>query len=167
MGADTPEIAVGTVNGELYLGLSGRATQRTCPTADQLVQDYLATRPPQPSVVIDLTGCEWVDSTFAGWLVGLSKRLERMRNGRATVTGCTERCRNSLETMRLTALLRFGDAGTPAETRAVACATSDKPSKDELKLMLAAHEQLAALGPENQQVFGPIVTMLRRQIEGV
>ena len=78
MGADTPEIAVGTVDGGLYLGLLGRATQRTCPTADRLVNDYLASRPQKPLIVVDLGGCEWVDSTFAGWLVALCGDVQQM-----------------------------------------------------------------------------------------
>ena len=81
MDADAPEIAVGTTRGGLYLGLRGHATQRTCPTANRLVDDYLASGPQPPTVVVDVAGCEWVDSTFAGWLLGLSGRIAPMANG--------------------------------------------------------------------------------------
>lgn len=165
MGADTPEIAVGTVRDGLYLGLLGRATQRTCPTADQLVEDYLASRPPSPVVAVDLSGCEWVDSTFAGWMVGLSRRMDRIGGGQMYVVGCGERCRTSLERMGLTELFQFEQIDAPPETQAVPCATSDQPTREELKLMLAAHEALIALGPENERVFTPIVSMLRARIE--
>ncbi len=165
MGADSPEIAVGAVQGGLYLGLLGRATQRTCPTADHLVNDYLANRPQEPTVMLDLTGCDWVDSTFAGWLVGLGKRMGRMPGGQVRMTGCSERCRASLERMQLAAMFQFEAADAPAETRMVPCTTSDQPDKEELKLMLAAHESLAALSPENEQLFAPIAATLRNQIE--
>ncbi len=166
MGADTPEIAVGAVRDGLYLGLLGRATQRTCPTADQLVDDYLASRPQPPVVAVDLAGCEWVDSTFAGWMVGLSKRMSKMGGGQMYVTGCGERCRASLERMGLANLFQFEELETPSETQAVRCATSDQPSKEELELMLEAHQALVALGPENERVFAPIVATLRSRIEG-
>ena len=165
MGADSPEITVGTVEGGLYIGMLGRATQRTCPTADQLVNDYLSSRPQQPIVVLDVTGCDWIDSTFAGWLIQLTKRMGRAAGGRLVISGCSERCRRSLEKMRLVELLELADLAAPEEVQAVACTTGDTPGKDELKLMLEAHEALAAVGPENEQVFTPIATMLRGQLE--
>jgi len=165
MGADTPEIAVGSVAGGLYLGLLGRATQRTCPTVNQLVNDYLGSRPQKPLIVVDLGGCEWVDSTFAGWLVGLKKRVERIAGGQMSLTGCSERCRASLEKMNLASLFRFETIAVPAETRTVSCATTDRPTRETLKLMLAAHEALAAVSEKNAEVFGPIAAMLREQVE--
>jgi anti-anti-sigma regulatory factor len=165
MGADSPEIAVGTVRGGLYVGLLGRATQRTCPTADHLVEDYLSSRPQPPVIVLDLAGCEWVDSTFAGWLLGLSKRMSRMPDGQMCVAGCGERCHASLGRMGLAELFQFEQIEPPAETQMIRCATSDQPDKEELKLMLAAHEALVQLGPENARVFAPIVATLRSQIE--
>lgn len=48
MSADSPEIEIGAVDGALYVGLGGRATQRTCPTVDRLVSDYLSTQPTRP-----------------------------------------------------------------------------------------------------------------------
>jgi anti-anti-sigma regulatory factor len=165
MGADTPEVTVGTVEGGLYIGMLGRATQRTCPTADQLVSDYLSSRPDRPVVVLDVTGCDWIDSTFAGWLIQAHKRLGRAGGGRLLISGCGERCRRSLEKMRLAELLEFQEFEPPEELQPVSCTTGDAPGKDELKLMLEAHEALAGVSPENEQVFTPIATMLRGQLE--
>ena len=166
MGADSPEITLGTVRGGLYVGLAGRATQRTCPTADRLVEDYLASRPQPPIVVLDLAGCEWVDSTFAGWLVGLSKRVSHMANAQMCITGCGDRCHASLERMGLSDLFQLEDVEAPTEAQIIQCTTSDQPDRSELKLMLEAHEALVALGPENARIFSPIVDALRSQLEG-
>lgn len=165
MDADFPEIAVGTTRGGLYLGLHGHATQRTCPTANRLVDDYLASCPQPPTVVVDLAGCEWVDSTFAGWLLGLSGRIAPLANGALLVAGCVERCRTSLERMGLADRLRFEEVEPPADTRTISCTASDQPTPEELELMLAAHEALAALGPDNERIFAPIVAALRAQLE--
>ena len=165
MGADSPEITVGTARGGLYLGLLRRATQRTCPTADHLVDDYLASRPQTPAVVLDLSGCDWVDSTFAGWLLGLSKRMSRIPDGKMFVAGCGDRCRTSLNRMGLTDQFQFEEIEPPSETQMIRCTTGDQPDKQELKLMLEAHEALVALGPENARVFAPIVAALRSQLE--
>jgi hypothetical protein len=66
MSADSPEIVVGTADGGLYIGLLGRATQRTCPTVDRLVKDYLASRPPTPLIVVDLAGASGADAGRRG-----------------------------------------------------------------------------------------------------
>lgn len=165
MGADTPEITIGTVQGGLYVGLQGRATQRTCPTADKIVNDFLASKPENHSVTLDLTGCEWVDSTCAGWFVSLTKRVSRFTDGRIVLTGCSARCRASIEKMSLASLFEFMDPISPDESETVRCTTSDQPKKEELKLMLEAHEALAAVNPENARVFAPIAAALRTQIE--
>ena len=165
MGADTPEIMVGTAEGGLYLNPLGRATQRTCPTADQLTNEFLASCPQSPIVVIDLAGCEWLDSTFAGWLVGLQRRMSRIPGGSVTLCHCGDRCKGSLERMKLTGLFNFENVEVPTETQPIPCTTSDQPSKEELKLMLAAHETLAGVSAENEQIFTPIAATLRHQIE--
>jgi anti-anti-sigma regulatory factor len=165
MSADAPEIAVGAVAGGLYINLCGRATQRTCPSAEQIVSDYLSSRPEAPRVILDLDGCGWVDSTFAGWLVGVTKRMERHGEGLVTLAGCGDRCRESLDRMQLVPLCRFEQTTPPEETRTVTCTTGDRPSREDMKLMLEAHEALAGLSPANEQVFGPIASMLRAQID--
>lgn len=160
MGADSPEIMVGQVDGGLYLGLLGRATRRVCPTVDRVVADVLAANPGAP-VTLDLTSCAWVDSTFAGWLLGLLRRCGRG----VRLAGCSERCRVSLERMQLRDFFEFCEVAAPADTAAVACPETDRPDPNQLKLMLAAHEQLASLGGSNARVFGPVVAALRAQLE--
>ena len=164
MGADTPEIAVGSVQGGLYISLLGRATQRTVPAADQLVSDYLAGKPNPAAIVIDFEGCEWVDSTCAGWIVALTRRAKGSEGGRAVLSNCSERCARSLAKMGLTPLLTIENVTPPEETRTVACQTRDQLSGAELEFMLAAHEELAAVSEENQRVFAPIVATLRNQL---
>ena len=143
MGADSPEITVGTARGGLYVGLMGRATQRTCPTADRLVEDYLASRPQPPIVVLDLTGCEWVDSTFAGWLVGLSKRISHMANAQMCVAGCGDRCRASLERMGLSDLFQLAnvEAGLALQRLQHLDDGVDQPGDQRTDVAIGVHEE--------------------------
>lgn len=160
MGVDTPEIKVGQLSGGLYVGLLGRATQRVCPTAERVVAEFLAANP-GAKVTLDLALCAWVDSTFAGWLLGLQRRI----GPGIRLAGCSARCRTSLERMQLGNFFEFCEATAPAETATVVCPETDRPDRDQLKLMLAAHEQLAALGDSNERIFGPVVAALRTQLE--
>ena len=165
MGADTPEIGIGVIEGGLYVVMQGRATQRTCPTTDKVINDFLASKPEIPTIRLDLTGCDWLDSTFAGWLVSMTKRIIRYPGGQIILTGCGKRCMASLEKMKLASLFQFAETIVPVEIQQIRCTTSDQPKKEELKLMLEAHETLASLNPENAQIFAPIAATLRSQLE--
>ncbi|MEP0846747.1 MAG: STAS domain-containing protein [Phycisphaerae bacterium] len=165
MGADSPEIEIGALDGALYVGLGGRATQRTCPTVDRLVNDYLATQPGAPRVVIDLLGCEWVDSTFAGWLLAMQKRFQRVPGARLELANCGERCRASLRKMQLGELFSLVDADPPEACRPIHCSTTDRPTKNDVQLMIAAHEALASVSADNARVFAPIVQILQQQLQ--
>jgi len=165
MSIDGPQLYVGTVAGGFYVGLNGRATQRVCPTADKLVADYLAGQPTGPCITLDLTDCLWVDSTFAGWLIGLRKRLQRVAGARLLLAGCSERCRGSFDKMRISALFDFVPAEQPSDVTEVTCSGSDRPDKTTLQLMASAHEELAAVDEANQRIFTPVATLLRHQIE--
>jgi anti-anti-sigma regulatory factor len=165
MSDQAPEIGVGSAAGGLYLAVNERATQRVCSTADRLVSDYLAAHKAGPSVTLDLTDCTWVDSTFAGWLVGLRKRLQRTAGGSLQLVGCSERCQASFEKMRIAALFEFAAAQPPEHVRQVPCTGGDRPDREALEMMARAHEELAAIDEENRAVFAPVVELLRRQLK--
>jgi anti-anti-sigma regulatory factor len=164
MSADTPTIDLAATSDGLYIGVRGRATQRVCPTADQVAGNHLAACEHPPHITIDLAGCDWVDSSFAGWLLGLRKKLAR-RAGHLRLANCSPRCRVSLERMRLAGLFECVESAAPESLSALACTTTDRPDAQALRVMLAAHEELAASNEQNARVFGPIADMLRRQLE--
>lgn len=161
MSADNPQILVGAGSAGVYYGVQGRATQRVVPTLAKLADDYLAAGATQPTICIDLGGATWIDSTFAGWLVGMHKRI----GGGLQLANCGERCRISLERLQLNGRFTLTELAPPPELRSVNCATSDRPDRAALELMLAAHEALAGVDAQNQRIFGPITQVLRSQLE--
>lgn len=164
MGADSPAMRVGYLDSGLYIHVNGRATQRLCPTLEQLVQAYIEARPQEPVITLDLDGCVWVDSTFAGWLLGVRRQVHP-RGGNLRLANVSERCRTSLLKMQLNELFEFAEIAAPPETSVVNCATGDRPDRETLEIMLRAHESLAGEGGENARVFGPVVAVLRKQLE--
>lgn len=166
MGADTPHISVGTWKSGLYINVHGRATQRVCATIEQLINDFLTENRDRPRLTIDLFQSAWVDSTFAGWLAGLQKRMARMNGAELFLAACSDRCKSSLEKMNLQHLFQYVDEAKPEAVREVSCPTTDRPDKATLKLMMEAHRELMGLSESNQRIFGPIVSALQRQMEG-
>lgn len=163
MSPQTPSLAIGQLDGALYVALHGRATQRTCPTAEQLVSTFLEASPREARIVFDLEGSDWVDSTFAGWLIGVARRAGRGGGG-VVLGNASPRCVASLEKMRVSSMFQFAEVTPPAETRTIECLGDDQPDLARIKLMLEAHQELADVDEQNASVFGPIVTALREQI---
>lgn len=164
MSADRPEIRVSRSASELHLGVCGRATQRIFPTAARVVEEFLESAPPEARIVLDLDGCGWVDSTFAGWMAGLQKRLDRTQV-KLVLSHCSEKCLTSLSRMHLSGLFEYADVPPPAEFQKLEVPTKDRPDLEALKLMLKAHEDLCSVNQENVAAFEPVVGLLRRQIE--
>lgn len=161
---DHPRINVGQVEGALYLNVNARGTQRVCPTAAMITTEYLRANPERPRVIVDLEGADWVDSTFAGWLASLKKKIAR-QNGALTLIRCSPRCRETFDRMQLGGFFVFADAAPPGEIQCVHCAAHERPDEATTRLMLQAHEELAAVSPENERIFGPIVQALREQLQ--
>jgi len=162
MPGDSRAIGVGTLDGGLYLHVRGESTRAVCATADRVAGDFLATQPPTPRITIDLAGSDWVDSTFAGWLAGVYKRLGETRE-RVRLLHCSKGCRGSLERMRLAALFTFPARAAPPALREVPLLDESASEQALHALMLRAHEELALVDDENARIFKPIADMLRRR----
>lgn len=160
----TEQIEYGCTADGLYLRFGEQASREICSAVDRLVSDYLAAHDNPPSVTINLTSCDWVDSTFAGWLVGLRKRLSG-RGGSVCLAELSAGCRQSLDRMNIGSLFEQRTVPTPDHTRALTHAAEELDDPRVIEMMAAAHEDLAAVNDENRKVFAPIAAMLRAQLE--
>ena len=157
-----PEVACAADGLRLYLAFDGGATHRTSLTAERLVSRFLAGNPDQPTVILDLDGCAWLDSTFAGWMVGLRQRLSEV-GGCLVVSGCPGACRSSLEVMGLTPLFEFRALPRPPQLDRVPC-PEEEADVATIEFMLEAHQKLAEVSPANREVFARIAEELRRRL---
>ena len=116
--------------------------------------------------MFDLRECGWVDSTFAGWMIGLHKRLKQADgDGALRVVGWSDGCRESLERMNLCRLFEQGPSNEPRHFRVLEYPAADSPDRAAIELMAKAHRELAEMDDENRRVFGPIADMLEQQLE--
>lgn len=160
----TGQIEYGCTADGLYLRFGELASREVCSAVDRLVSDYLAVHDNPPRVAINLTSCDWVDSTFAGWLVGLRKRLSG-RGGSVCLAELSPGCRQSLDRMNIGGLFEQRAVSAPDHTRALTHSNEALNDPRVIEMMAAAHEDLAAVNDENRRVFGPIAAMLRGQLE--
>lgn len=158
-----PLIQYAVVGQDLYLACRERATHEVSLAADALVHQYLEAGPTAPRVVLDLSACQWLDSTFAGWLLKLRQRMQAA-GGRGVLSGCPDGCRATLDVMGLSALLVFEDVPEPENLQTLSCAgLHDDPAA--IDFIVHAHEDLAELSAGNKETFLPLAELLRREME--
>lgn len=127
------------------------------------------------SLVLDMTECVGMDSTFMGVLAGLAFRLKQKAAGRITMVNLSLRTRGLLATLGLDQVIDPHMAGATPEdlqpyfqgtaNRMTALDTHENSSRVTAETMLEAHENLVKLSPENLPKFKDVLTFLREDLK--
>ena len=129
----------------------GRGTMRESPALRAFALQVLD-EPGRPALDIDLTACEYLDSTFLGGLLGLLRRFEQSGpSGRLAVAGPPEVLHRLLGPTRLDALLPLRAEGP-------------EPLGEEVPIPPQALDG-AELGGGNAAVFGPIADRIACELD--
>ncbi len=125
-------------------------------------------------IVVDLSECIGMDSTFMGVLAGIAFRLHKLEGGKLYIVNLSARTRGLLSTLGLDQLVIPCMAGsTPkefepflADAGGLSAVDTDRESRRETaEMMLEAHENLVELSPENLPRFKDVLTFLREDAE--
>jgi anti-anti-sigma regulatory factor len=163
MSGDPQQIAFGAAAGQFYLGFEGGATHRASCTADRITGQFLAAVSAQPAIVLDLDGCSWIDSTFAGWMIRLQKQVLRS-GGKLVVSRCPDGCRSSLDVMGLAPLFEFSAVAAPATLTRLQCADEELDAAT-IEFMAEAHESLGKVDSPQAAAFTHIAEQLRHELD--
>jgi anti-anti-sigma regulatory factor len=162
-GSDSPRVRYAAAPGQLYIAFHDGAVHKASVTAEKLVEGFLSGAPQTPAVILDLSSAGWLDSTFAGWMIRVSRRVAPL-GGSVVVSRCPEGCRSSLDVMGLTDMFSFVDVEAPPGLTEQVC-PEFAADAGTIALMAEAHELLADVSPENERVFRRIAEALRRELE--
>ncbi len=146
---------------QLYITFSTAATHRASLAADQLTTRFLNGDPAAPTIILDLDGCGWIDSTFAGWLIRLKRQVAR-QGGRLVLASCPDACRASLDVMGLSSLFEFRTVDRPPDLTPIVCAAGELDAST-IEFMARAHECLAEMNSLNAPAFAHIAEQLRAE----
>jgi serine phosphatase RsbU (regulator of sigma subunit)/anti-anti-sigma regulatory factor len=158
-GAPRPEgeaVFYGETDNAAYLALRGRASWMHC---DAFHETALAVLDAGRPLVLDFSGCEYMDSTCLGTVHELVAR------GGVVLAGVTTSVRALFEELSMQQVLAAIREDIPAAPELYALGTGSDRAVVQ-KRILQAHEALSALSERNREEFKDVVESLRSEQDG-
>jgi anti-anti-sigma regulatory factor len=125
-------------------------------------------------LVLDMSDCVGMDSTFMGVLAGLSAEQRNRDLGRMILFNLSEKNRGLLATLGLDHVVQASLAGAPPSDLPEAARHMDQmealpveaeKTSETAKTMLEAHENLVDVTPDNYPRFKDVLQFLREDVE--
>ena len=150
------------------LRVEGSATIRESRAAKEFV--WRCINDGNTSVTMDLSGCQYMDSTFLGCLINLHRRFGQTETSesRFKVAAPSHACRRAFEIARMDTLLSISDQPPAMNGDYVdlpAQALNDAGAEDLARHIIECHRQLADLGGPSQEAFRRIADAFQRELE--
>lgn len=142
----------------IYIRAQGHVTANSCPELKARVFDRLEAKPAVEDMLLDLSGCEYMDSTFMGLIVGFNKKFLRFSEHPIRLFGLSETCTKLLKTIGVLRLVSV-EAEPPHFPEPLERLGSGK--KAGAGFVLKAHEELIELSEENERRFSALRTVLK------
>jgi len=152
----------------IYMKATGHVTALVCPALKAAVFERLDMDPPVGKIYLDLSDCEYMDSTFLGLIVGTQKRFAGSRGGTQPGSGpivllrVNEACRGLLRTIGVLGMVELSDAPVPFPSGLERLSGDGRTSA---RFLLDAHEELSDLSSENRRRFSTLTTVLKSVVD--
>ncbi|PKL09582.1 MAG: hypothetical protein CVV51_02990 [Spirochaetae bacterium HGW-Spirochaetae-7] len=145
-------------NNRIYIRAQGHVTANSCPELKARVFDRLEAKPAVEDVFMDLSACEYMDSTFMGLIVGFNKRFLRYSERPIKLSGINETCMKLLKTIGVARLVQIIDEAPRFPEPLELLGTGKKAGA---RFVLKAHEELIELSEENERKFSALRSVLK------
>jgi len=143
--------------------VAGRGSMHESPGLKALVTDALVADP-NAEFTVDLSECEYLDSTFLGCLVGLHSKFNANGGRRLRVAGSDDKLGQLFGPSRVERILPRGtsDHGTIRDWVSVPATDLDR---NELgRHLIDAHRELADAGGPQAETFSAIADQIEREL---
>jgi anti-anti-sigma factor len=148
------------INATIYIKAEGHITAALCADLRERFFSRLNTEPRINTLYVNLSKCEYMDSTFIGLLIGFNKQLIRFAKKSITIVQPSETTYNLLEDLGLTTLLEIVDTPIPFPEDMENIIQTKKTGVD---LLLTTHENLMEVSEENKNKFASLHKALKEQ----
>jgi anti-anti-sigma regulatory factor len=142
------------------LSVVGRGTMQESRPAEMFVAETMNN--PDTIVVLDLSSCEYLDSTFLGCLIGLHRQFG---GSRLRVAAPAERSKKLFGPTKIDMLLRITPEVPPVMGDMVTISPAAMNSKDMARHIMECHRRLAEIPGPQQNAFAAIAQQMARELE--
>ncbi len=157
-----------STGGTIYMKATGHVTAMVCPPLKLAVFERIDSNPPVERIYLELSDCEYMDSTFLGLIVGTQKRFGRLGGGQKgacpaiTLLGVNEACKGLLRTIGVLGMIELSDEKVPFPPDLQRLSGAAKANA---RFILDAHEELSGLSSENRKRFSTLTSLLKGSID--
>lgn len=149
--------------GGLFIRADGHVTAAVSTDLRELILGRLAQSPVPGFFGVDLSRCEYMDSTFMGLLVGFHKRYRALTGRPLTLLRPTAECIKLLTSLGILRLMTVVPGPEPQSPETwTSLKASQGPSPE---VLLNAHRNLSELSPENAKKFSTLESVLQQQVD--
>lgn len=146
----------------IYIRATGHITANSCSQLKDKVFEELDSEHAPQKILIDLSQCEYMDSTFMGLIAGFNKRLLRAGKPPLTLFNADATCQKLLKTMGIAGLVTFS---TELPLFPAMMETMNSTENASPEFILDSHNNLIELSEENEKRFSTLRTILQNTID--
>jgi anti-anti-sigma regulatory factor len=143
--------------------VEGRGTMRESQSAAQFVAGPLERE--GASVVVDLSACDHLDSTFLGCLVEMQRRAGRASPPRVLVSATPEKVKKLLSPTKLDLVLKTTAELPQVVGEFVSLPAAEPGTPDVMRHVMECHRLLAKTGAPQQAAFAAIADSIEKELE--
>lgn len=149
-------------NNQVYIKATGHVTASLCAELRERVFAFLQKSDFADGIYLDLSECLYMDSTFMGVIVTMTKKLKAKSGNILCLYRPSQECLGLLKNLGILKLLKIeNEAMTWPSTMDF---VSGK-TKTDSALVYQAHEELSQISPENRDKFKVLQELLIKEIE--
>lgn len=171
MTSDNP-ISIGLFDGFSWIRCEGKGSFVNSPAVKAFGDERIAAG--ESCLVMDLSDCTGMDSTFMGTLAGMAARLAARAGSVLQIAGSSDRNRRSLEDLGLDFMLEInpptaawrGMEDTIRSRLKAPQAPGAIDPQQRARQVLAAHLTLTGISDKNALAFKDVVTQLEKELDG-
>lgn len=147
----------------LFVKAEGHITAVLSADLREVIFERLSREPVPPLLGVDLSACDYMDSTFMGLLVGFHKKFKVLSGRSLTVLRPSPECTKLLTGLGILKLMeRVEGPVPPSPTEWVLVTKNLKPT---VEVILSAHRNLSELSPDNEKKFASLQEALEQQVK--
>ncbi len=154
-------ILYGENHNNIFIRAQGRMTVNICYELRNRVFNRLDDQPPVGNIFLDLSRCDYMDSTFMGIVLGINKKLKRTTDLGLTVVCPTDECNNLFMGLNILKLFTVRESLVAFPEAMETISVREKPAPD---VILYAHDDLIEISETNAEKFRVLRNILHKRV---